>query len=278
MASVVGASIQLNWSAITTDTSGAPTTLDHYVIYRGTRAYFTPTSFDSIGFAIPSAVQFTDNNIGGANVVGDLDTNYYYCVVAVDVAGSRSVLSNRVGEYDYQIVTTSTTDFSLIMMPFANTGITTAADLIQAIGTANVNTVNRFVAASQSYESRFAAGFGPNFAVEPGGIYQVNAKEPTVFSIAGRIPDSGSISYEIVTTSTTDFSFIAIPFEYELDYSVAQDIIDVLPGVLNTINRFIPASQSYESRFSAGFGTNFPVRAGQVYQTNAATPGNFPVP
>jgi hypothetical protein len=64
----------------------------------------------------------------------------------------------------------------------------------------------------------------------------------------------------------------------ELDYQVAQDVIDALPGVLNTLNRFIPASQSYESRFSAGFGTNFPVRVGQVYQTNAATAGSFPAP
>jgi len=278
MATVVGASIQLTWTPVTTDTSGAPTTLDRYVIYRGTRAYFTPTFAESIATAIPSAVQFTDNNIGGVSVVGDTDTNYFYCMVAVDVAGSRSALSNRVGEYDYQIVTTSTTNYNLIMMPFANTGITTASDMIQAIGTSNVNTLNRFVAASQSFESRFAAGFGPNFAVEPGGIYQVNAKSPTVFSIAGRIPDSGSVSYEIVTTSTTDFSFIAVPFEWELDYQVAQDVIDALPGVLNTLNRFIPASQSYESRFSAGFGTNFPVRVGQVYQTNAAVSGSFPAP
>ena len=111
-------------------------------------------------------------------------------------------------------------------MPFAGTGIATASDLIQALGTANINTVSRYIAASQSYESRFAAGFGTNFAIEPGGVYQVNAKTPTVFTTAGRIPDPGTVSYSIVTTSTTDFSFISIPFEDELTYQVAQDVID----------------------------------------------------
>jgi hypothetical protein len=141
-----------------------------------------------------------------------------------------------------------------------------------------VNTVNRFIPASQSYESRFAAGFGPNFAVVPGGIYQVNAKSPLVWTVAGRVPDSGTISYPIVMTSTTNFSFIGIPFERELSYSVAQNVIDAIPGVLNTLNRFIPTSQSYESRFYAGFGPNFPVRAGRVYQANARAVGAFPAP
>ncbi len=277
-ATVSGNSIQLNWTDVTTDTSGAPTTISRYVIYRGTRAYFDPTSADSIGNVTQGIEVFSDNNIAGANVVGDTGTNYFYCVEAVDVAGSRSELSNRVGEYDYQIYTTSTTDFSLITMPFAGTGITQASDLIEAIGTANVNTVSRYIASSQSYESRFAAGFGTNFAVEPGGVYQVNAKSPTVFTVAGRVPDSGTVSYQIETTSTTDFGFISIPFEYELTYTAAQDVIDAIPGVLNALSRFIPSSQSYESRFSAGFGTNFPVRPGRAYQTNAATSGVFPNP
>jgi hypothetical protein len=277
-AAVVGNTIQLTWSDVTTDTSGAPTSVSRYVVYRGTSAYFAPTPADSIGNVLQGQQGFTDNNIGGADVVGDTGTNYFYCILAVDVAAGRSALSNRVGEYDYRIFTTSTTDYTLIMMPFANTGITTASDLIQSIGVGNVNTVNRYVAASQSYESRFAAGFGTNFAVVPGGIYQVNASAPTIFSVAGRVPAPGSVSYPIVTTSTTDFSFIAIPFEEELNYATAQDVIDALPGVLNTLNRFRPASQSYESRFAAGFGTNFPVRPGQAYQANAATTGTFPVP
>jgi hypothetical protein len=112
--------------------------------------------------------------------------------------------------------------------------------------------------------------------VVPGGIYQVNAKNYTIWSIAGGIPDSGSISYSIITTPTTDFSFISIPFEYEDIYQVAQDVIDSLPGALNTLNNFKPSSQSWESRFAAGYGVNFEVKPGGVYQANAKASVAFP--
>ncbi len=270
--------MQLDWSPITLDTGGLATTVDHYVIYRGTSAYFTPTALDSIGFTGTATITFTDNNIGGGNVIGDTLVQYFYVIEAVDGFGRRSALSNRVGEFDYQIVVTSTTNFNLIAIPFANTGITTADQLISAIGSSNVLTLNNFVAASQSFESRFAAGFGVNFAVSVGGIYQVNASVNTVFSIAGAIPAPGAVSYPIITTATNDFNFLMIPFERQVDFSVAQDIINNVPGTLNTVNNFVAGSQSYQSRFSAGFGTNFPVTPGKPYQANAAANGSFPSP
>jgi hypothetical protein len=246
------------------------------VIYRGTRAYFDPMASDSVGHADSSTLSFVDWDIGGADVVGDVDTNYYYVIKAVDIFGNYSGVSNRVGEYDHEIVVTPTTDFSYIALPFSGTGITDADDLISSIGASNIYNVNRFVQSSQSYEARFAAGYGSNFAVVPGGIYQVNAKNYTVWSIAGAIPPAGSISYSIVTTPTTDYSFISIPFEDETLYQTAQDVIDSLSGVLNTLNNFIPSSQSWESRFAAGYGPNFSVRPGRVYQANAKASATFP--
>ena len=112
----------------------------------------------------------------------------------------------------------------------------------------------------------------------PGGVYQVNARTATVFSVAGNIPDSGTVSYSIITTSTTDFNFLMIPFEMENNYTVAQDVLNDMSGILNTLNEYVAGSQSYQSRFSAGFGTNFPVKAGKPYQGNAATTGAFPAP
>ena len=139
-------------------------------------------------------------------------------------------------------------------------------------------TVNNYVPTSQSFESRFAAGFGVNFDITPGGIYQVNAATEAIFSVAGSVPDAGTITYTTVTTATTSFSYLMIPFEREADFSVAQDIIDNVPGVLNTLNNFVAGSQNYQSRFAAGFGTNFTVRAGMPYQANAAAVGTFPQP
>jgi hypothetical protein len=273
-----GENIELSWSAVTLDETGLPTTIGGYIIYRGTSAYFTPGPSDSIGFTDDLTLSFVDNNILGADVIGDTLTNYFYVVVALDIYDNRSAVSNRVGEFDYQIVTTSTTTFNLVCVPFENTGITTADELIDSIGRSNVLTVNNYIPASQSFESRFAAGFGVNFSVIPGGIYQVNAASATVFSVAGDIPAPGTITYPLVTTASTSFSFLAIPFERESEFSAAQDVLDNLPGSFNTLNRYIAGSQSYESRFAAGFGVNFPVRAGKPYQANAAADDTFPGP
>jgi len=276
MASISGESILLTWSAVTGDTSGKETSVEGYVIYRGTMAYFLSTPSDSIGYTDSITLSFADSDIGGADVVGDVDTNYYYVVKAVDIYGNHSDVSNRVGEYDYEIVVTPTTDFSYITLPFTGTGIADADGLINSIGASNINNVNRFVQSSQSYEARFAAGYGTNFSVAAGGIYQVNAKSQTVWSIAGAIPTAESINYSISTTPTTDFNFISVPFEDKDIYQTAQDVIDSLPGSLNTLNNFIPSSQSWESRFAAGYGTNFEVKPGGVYQANAKASATFP--
>jgi hypothetical protein len=275
-ATISGDYVSLSWSAVMVDTSDKITSIERYVIYRSIRAYFAPSPGDSIGYTNSLTLSFEDSDIGGTDVVGDVYTNYYYAIKAVDVYGNYSDVSNRVGEYDYEIVVTPNTDFSYVTLPFTGTGITDADGLINSIGASNINNVNRFIQSSQSYEARFAAGYGTNFNVIPGGIYQVNAKNSTIWSIAGGIPLAGSISYGISTTPTTDFNFISIPFEDEDVYQTAQDVIDSLPGALNTLNNFIPSSQSWESRFAAGYGKNFEVKPGGVYQANAKASATFP--
>ncbi len=279
MAQITANSIRLTWSPISTDSVGLPTLIDRYIIYRGTRAYFTPTPAESIGGVAAAIGEFTDNDLNGADVVGDPNINYFYAVRVVDQIGRVSNVSNRVGEYDYAMITSPSTDFNLAGLPFANTGLNTAQDVINSMGgTTNINTLNNFIPSSQSYQARFAAGFGTNFAVAPGGVFQVNVKTNFTWSIAGRVPDPGTTSYPIMTTPTTDYSLIMIPFELETTLLLAQDVINSIPGLLNTLNEFLPSSQSYRSRFAAGFGTNFSVKAGRVYQANAAANGTFPAP
>ncbi|MCX6829204.1 MAG: tandem-95 repeat protein, partial [candidate division Zixibacteria bacterium] len=275
---IVADNILLSWSAVTRDTDGLNTQIGGYIIYRDTIAYFTPSTADSIGATDPLTLTFTDNNLGGANVVGDTLQQYFYAVISYDIYGNRSAASNRVGEYDYQIVTTLTTNYNLICIPFENTGITTADQLINAIGRSSVRTVNNYRPSSQSFEQRFAAGFGVNFSVVPGGIYQVNASGATIFSVAGRVPAPGAITYQLVSTATTDYSFLSVPFEREANFRYAQDVLNNVPGGFNTLNNFVAGSQSYQSRFAAGFGVNFRVKAGRPYQANSARNDTFPKP
>jgi hypothetical protein len=84
----------LQWSAVTTDTSGAPLVVDLYRIYRGALPDFVPGSpVDS-----SASVLYTDTT----GVVGDTGTHYFYVVTAVG-GGQESESSNRVGEFDKEL-------------------------------------------------------------------------------------------------------------------------------------------------------------------------------
>jgi hypothetical protein len=80
----------------------------------------------------------------------------------------------------------------------------------------------------------------------------------------------------VLTTVTTDYSFLSVPLDSELSFYFAQDVLNNVPGGFNTLNRYVAASQSYQSRFAAGFGVNFPVKAGRPYQANNARNDVFP--
>ena len=85
------ADLVLQWSAVTTDTSGAPLVVDLYRIYRDTLPGFEPGSpVDST-----ASLSYVDTT----EVVGDTGTQHYYMVMAV-AGGQESEPSNRVGEFD----------------------------------------------------------------------------------------------------------------------------------------------------------------------------------
>jgi fibronectin type 3 domain-containing protein len=88
--------IVLQWTAVTTDTSGGPLAVDLYRVYRDTLPDFTPGApLDST-----TGLMFTDDT----GVVGDTGTNYYYVVTAV-AGGEESAPSNEVGEFDIDLST-----------------------------------------------------------------------------------------------------------------------------------------------------------------------------
>jgi hypothetical protein len=87
--------IILQWSAVTTDTGGAPLVVDLYRVFRDTVPGFTPgTPLDST-----TGPMFTDDT----GVVGNTGVNYYYVVTAV-TGGEESVPSNEVGEFDTDLL------------------------------------------------------------------------------------------------------------------------------------------------------------------------------
>ena len=91
-ATLMADDLLLEWEPVTTDTEGAPMTIDHYQIYRDTLGFFGPGSDPFLTTADTFCVDTT-------GVVGDPDVHYYYAVTAV-AGADESDVSGEAGEFD----------------------------------------------------------------------------------------------------------------------------------------------------------------------------------
>jgi hypothetical protein len=99
MAGVGSKDLRLIWSAVTADTSGAPITIDAYVIYRDTIPDFMPDSTREL--VITADTTHLDVDAGG-----DAAVNYFYFVNARK-DGMESFNSKCVGEFGRNLVSES---------------------------------------------------------------------------------------------------------------------------------------------------------------------------
>jgi len=87
--SLRGSDIHLWWTEPTSDAGVA-----RYVVYRS-------TSPSDLGDSLAGTVDIAYTDVGAAGVPS---TNYYYTVKAVDAGGRKSTESNKVGEFDIQLI------------------------------------------------------------------------------------------------------------------------------------------------------------------------------
>ncbi|MFZ5519528.1 MAG: FG-GAP-like repeat-containing protein [Candidatus Zhuqueibacterota bacterium] len=263
--------ILLEWSAA----EGITT----YNVYRGTTFDFVPdvaAGTNRIAANITdedagtAGIQWTDTG-NGANVVGDVATNYFYKVTAV--SGEEFEPSNVAGEFDYQLVTTSGTDINriVLIMNTADTrrSIATAENLAQAIP--YCSDVYWWDASGQGTVGHVKGLPFNNFAVQPGYAYSVSVTKDTVWTVAGSYDN---VSFNLVTTSGTDINRIGVP---------------LAKAVLTTADQLgvnIPNCTDVYLWDAAGQGTlghvvglpfnNFAVRAGYPYSISITAPTTWP--
>jgi hypothetical protein len=92
-----GDSLVLNWSPVTHNVAGDPTTVETYRIHwSADDPYLTPE-----GAPGDTTTGTTYTHTGA---LGDPGTNYYYIVTAVDDLGQESAISNRVGTFHFPIL------------------------------------------------------------------------------------------------------------------------------------------------------------------------------
>lgn len=92
--SLVDTALALSWSS-----PDGEAWVDHYVIYRDTLYNFQPASTNSLGSTVDTS--FLDRDPG---LTGNPGRSHYYLVRAVDIVGNKSAPSERVGEFDRELV------------------------------------------------------------------------------------------------------------------------------------------------------------------------------
>lgn len=82
----------LSWSP-STDNIG----VQHYLIYRATLPHFYTAGLRPFFITTDTRVEFPGS-------IGDVEVNYFFKIVAVDIVGNESEASDAAGEFDFQLI------------------------------------------------------------------------------------------------------------------------------------------------------------------------------
>jgi len=236
-----------------------------YNVYRDTIPYFEPDKArgtNRVGTNVSdedaalSDVQWDDTS----NVVGNSLANYFYIVTALN-GSYESDFSNRIGEFDFKLITTPTTDFNGIALPLVISEVTNAQELMNKIP--GCNSIARWNAEYQAYEQYVPAVPQTNFSVEMGFPYYVNATVDTVFTLTGELT---SPTFNLITTPSTDFNEVMLPLD-KTNITKASELLSDIP-YCNSVARWNAAVQGYEQYIPALPSTDFEVTVGYPYYVN----------
>jgi hypothetical protein len=247
-------------------------------------AHFSPTTDDSI--AAVTDTTFADSTSG----VGDVSSNSYYVILAVDDAGNASQISNRVGEHDYALKTTTGTDYTWIVFCLNDTSLQMASDLeahIEANSSPATNcyTISEWNATAQAYTSYTTIPIPQgDFALQAGKAYRVEVSADAVWTLTGDVLTSGALSFELKTTTGTDYTWISIPLELD-SLQMASDLEAHIEANSSpatncyTISEWNATAQTYTSYTTIPIPQgDFPIQAGRAYRVEISADATWPAP
>jgi hypothetical protein len=249
-----------------------------YIIYRSHSATVAGDSLAGI----------TDTTYLDAGAVGDVDTNWVYQVRSVDTSENRSPPSNTVGEYDFDLLTTTGTDYTWVALCLVGNGLTMASDLeshIEANSSpaANCYTVSGWNAVAQSYTTYTTIPIPQgDFPLQPGGAYRVEVDGDAVWSLVGEVPPQDSVSFDLTTTTGTDYTWITVPMHIAVMDS-ASDLEDHIEANSSpatncyTVSEWNAVAQSYTTYTTIPIPSgNFATSAGKPYRVEVSLDAVWP--
>lgn len=253
---------RLSWPTVTG--------VEGYHIYRDTIPYFTPTGAP---YATVTAGLYDD-----VGALGNIATNYFYVIRSACTNGFESVNSNRVGEYDYPLNITSSTNFGDIAVVFSNVAYQDAAGLASYIGNGVVR-IMRYTASTQSFSTYLVGNPSTNFALSVGDFIFVvnNQSAPTVVTMVGAVPDPGTVQFPLVSGVPAKYNYVSMPLDQDMLTSASLVAASVGTGV-QRIMKYQTSTQSFRIYTLGNPGTDFPLSIGEpfVLFLGAGGPSSWP--
>ncbi len=244
-------SLKLSWEQVTAGTDGSPETGPiFYHLYADTTAFFTPGPANLITSTAELSYQHADPRIG------DPDTDLFYQVVVTDGSGNASAGSNRTGEIDWTLSSTTGTDYAWLAMALDDSTLAMASDLEAAIEAhsspaTNCLTVSQWNPTAQTYTHYTTVPIPMgDFALSPGLPCRVETDATGVVTLTGTVPTAASLSFDLTTTTGTDYTWLSLPLELDA-LIMASDLeahieahSDPATDCL-TISQWNPTAQAY---------------------------------
>lgn len=152
-----------------------------------------------------------------------------------------------------------------ISIPFEDTGITTADELLKAVPGCDL--VKYWDAAQQKYIEYYKDGTGDNFKIIAGSSYFIRVNEDAEWNIYGG--DSAyPPEFPITTTDTTNINVVAIPI-HRFDITNAEELAQAIPDC-DTVWYWNSGQNGYIGHPIGTEINNFSVLPGYAYLVNVA--------
>jgi hypothetical protein len=276
--------LDLSWQQVTTGTDGSPETGPiQYNIYCDTTAWFTPAPGNLLTTTQDLTYAHSDARIGNSS------SNLFYLVTATDGSGNQSEISNRTGEYDYDLKTTTGTDYTWAVFCLGDTNITMASDLeayIEAHSSPATNclSISGWNPVAQGYTSYTTVPIPMgDFALTPGAAYRIEVTADAVWTLVGDVLDTDVVSFDLKTTTGTDYTWVSVPLQLDT-LAMASDLeahiqahSDPVTDCLS-ISEWNPVAQGYTSYTTIPIPMgDFAIRAGRAYRVEVTADAAWPV-
>ncbi|MEM7533862.1 MAG: lamin tail domain-containing protein [Chloroflexota bacterium] len=272
-------------------------------MWRSTQPYFMPGDAGSTLLATVPDIRNSEDDTSAA--LGNPDVNHFYVLRTVDACGNVA-LSNRVGEFEYTLTETGSSDFNWVGLPLIVDGITLGtgnnASLANHIATntsqngagipATVEAIDRWNNVSQSFDSYLPAlPFLGGVNLQVGGVYRISVDlfgqpvQNAIWTLLGEVPDTSVFTQELIATGTTNYNWVMVPLNAENLSNSALVIADVQASSTPSINivsfdRWNRASQSFDTYLPDFPFAELETAAGHAYRlslVDGVVPGTVAV-